>query len=228
MILKSFEDTASLTQALCQQLLKISQSSENVHVALSGGSTPKAWFMALAQEPWISQINWNHLHLWWGDERCVPLCDEQSNAGEALRLVLAKTQAKIHVLRTELQPKAACDQFASELQQIPSQNGLPVFDWMILGIGEDGHTASLFPGYEYPVESCHLATHPSSGQVRVSLSMASLAQSKRISYLCTGAAKKPILQAMQKSESQAKAWPADQLYRLRPDAEFWLDAAAQP
>lgn len=221
-------ESVELTQALCTELLKLSQSPSPVHIALSGGSTPKAWFQVLAQENWLNQIKWENLHFWWGDERHVPLSDSQSNAGEALRLVLAQTKAKIHVLRTELNAPSACSVMENELKQLPQKSGLPVFDWMILGIGEDGHTASLFPHQNYPQGSCHLASHPQSGQVRVSLSMAALQNAKRISFLCTGAAKKPILAAMQSNDEIAMAWPAHQLYQLRPDAEFWLDAAAQP
>lgn len=220
----NFKDAPTLAQALCVELQKLSQLGRPVHIALSGGSTPKLWFATLAQAEWRQSIQWENLHFWWGDERCVPLSSTDSNAGEAIRIALGQTAAHLHVLRTELQPEAAAQNLQQELGlYLPLDGGFPKFDWMILGIGEDGHTASLFPGYEYPSGIAHTASHPVSGQIRVSLSHKSLIAAHRISFLCSGPAKKPILGHIFAGSECAQPWPAFHVFQDRPDSEFWVD-----
>ena len=226
--LRTAQDPSALAHELSKELVRLSHqnSPRPIQIALSGGSTPKLWFQILADH-YAEQVQWENVEFWWGDERCVPLASSESNAGEALRLLFHKVPAKTHPL-PQLVPEAAASAYERLLEQRLPANpaGIPVFDWILLGIGEDGHTASLFPGESYPWRSTCLATHPVSGQVRVSLGMPTLLAAKKLSFLCTGSSKKPILAAIQSRASHAEIWPAYQVAKAHAQCDMWADQAA--
>ena len=138
-------DSDALVAHIAAELAAISHRPGVQHIALSGGSTPKQLYRLLASEAWRGRVNWANLHLWWGDERCVPPQDPESNYGEAERLLLAYVPvpaAHIHRMRGEAEPTAERARYAADIAtHIPDSR----YDWIILGIGDDGHTASLFP-----------------------------------------------------------------------------------
>lgn len=119
-------------------------------LALSGGSTPKRMGQLLAQEPLIERIPWSNLELFWGDERWVPLADSESNAGEAMRGFLDVTPMptdQIHPFATEgVSPEESASAMERTIRSLQPGPGVPRFDLILLGMGDDGHTASLFPG----------------------------------------------------------------------------------
>lgn len=124
-------------------------------IALSGGSTPKALHELLAKPPYVEQIPWMQLHVFWGDERYVPIDDEQSNAGMAYDTLLGHVytpEDQIHIWRTDLEPEAAAADYDRVLHEYFGHTGPGVdsqtFDMVLLGMGDDGHTLSLFPGTE--------------------------------------------------------------------------------
>jgi 6-phosphogluconolactonase len=157
---------AECDTVLCQDLIDLSRksaerfrqlaresvkASERFTVALSGGSTPKHLYSLLASPDYKNQIPWSNVELFWGDERCVPPDHLESNfrmAQEALLSNIEIPAQNIHRMRGERQPQAAAAEYEKELQKFFGFNpgGLPRFDLILLGIGEDGHTASLFPG----------------------------------------------------------------------------------
>lgn len=119
-------------------------------VALSGGSTPKQMGRLLAEEPLRSRISWDRVEIFWGDERVVPLGSPESNAGEAMRGFLDLVDIprdNLHPWATEAESAAsAAADYEATLRRVFSQpDGLPRFDLVLLGMGDDGHTASLFP-----------------------------------------------------------------------------------
>ncbi|MCA9734734.1 6-phosphogluconolactonase, partial [candidate division KSB1 bacterium] len=119
------------------------RSANPVHIALSGGNTPKLFFQKLADK--THEVDWSFVHFYWGDERCVPPEDEQSNYRMTQDFLLSKIDIparNIHRLRGENDPVDEADRYAKELQtHLPEKSiDKPVFDWIILGIGEDGHT----------------------------------------------------------------------------------------
>ena len=117
-------------------------------VALSGGSTPHKLYRVLATPPHAKQMTWDRWHVFWGDERCVPPDHEDSNyrmAREALLDHVSIPPAHVHRMRGEVAPQEAAGEYESVLREA-FQTPLPSFDLILLGIGEDGHTASLFPG----------------------------------------------------------------------------------
>ncbi|GAB2589504.1 6-phosphogluconolactonase [Spirosoma areae] len=130
------------------------EKQERFTIALSGGSTPKALHELLAKSPYVEQIPWMQLHIFWGDERYVPIDDEQSNAGMAYDTLLGHVytpESQIHVWRTDLEPAAAAadyDRILHDYFGSGEASSGPTFDLVLLGMGDDGHTLSLFPGTE--------------------------------------------------------------------------------
>lgn len=147
---KIFPTADAVVKSLADDMLAYSQQGQPVHISLSGGSTPKMLFKLLASQPYANDIQWQNLHFWWGDERCVAPDDAQSNYGEANALLFSKINMpaqNIHRILGENEPQAEAERFAQAMAHvIPTENGTPVFDWILLGVGADGHTASLFPG----------------------------------------------------------------------------------
>jgi 6-phosphogluconolactonase len=148
------DDGSALAKAGAERFAQVVEDAVaqrgTAYVALSGGSTPKQMGSVLSREPYRSRIPWDKVHVFWGDERHVPIASSESNAGEAMRgflhLVPIPT-ANVHPW--EVEKEAAVDvaqDYEAELRSVFGQPaGLPRFDLIFLGMGEDGHTASLFP-----------------------------------------------------------------------------------
>ena len=124
-------------------------------IALSGGSTPKAMYALLAEEPFKSQVDWTKWDVYWGDERCVPPDHQESNYKMAYDALLSKVPippANIHRMRAEIDPNVAATEYGQLLQEKFSDGAL---DLVLLGMGPDGHTLSLFPGTTALAETKH-------------------------------------------------------------------------
>ena len=140
-------DPAAVTREAADRFVALARSALAAHgrftVALSGGSTPKSVYEQLVTQP----IEWQHVHVFWGDERCVPPVHPDSNYGMAQRAWLAHINIpaqNVHRLQGELDPAQAAQQYEDELRAVLGT--LPRFDLILLGMGADAHTASLFPG----------------------------------------------------------------------------------
>jgi 6-phosphogluconolactonase len=168
-----FQDKQKLVHGLTEHFVKLCrQRSAPLHIALSGGSTPKTWFDYLAGMP-TKAIDWGKIHLYWVDERCVPPDDPESNFGMTRKHLLDQVPLpteNIHRIAGELEPSEAANQYEEMLKN--TLGAAPVFDLLMLGMGNDGHTASIFPhqiALWHSERLCVVATHPESGQMRVSL-----------------------------------------------------------
>lgn len=136
---------------IANRIKDVLKKQDRFTIALSGGSTPKALHELLAKSPYREQIPWAQLHVFWGDERYVPIDDEQSNAGMAYDTLLGHVytpEDQIHVWRTELEPDAAAADYDRVLHDYFGEGNDTTFDLVLLGMGDDGHTLSLFPGTE--------------------------------------------------------------------------------
>lgn len=149
--LKVCRDAADVAQAVADLFIDVGQTAledrGNFHVALSGGTTPRAAFTLIGEEPRRSSLSWADVHVYFGDERCVPPDDEQSNYRMAERTFLTSVAippANVHRMRGEIDPKEAAAEYARTLRA--NLGDRPRFDLILLGLGPDGHTASLFPG----------------------------------------------------------------------------------
>ncbi|MDA0129322.1 6-phosphogluconolactonase [Vibrio sp. MarTm2] len=229
---KILQTAEQVVESLANDMKAYSELGRPVHISLSGGSTPKMLFKLLATEAYATSIQWQNLHFWWGDERCVAPDDAESNYGEANALLFSQVNLpaeNIHRIRGEDEPKAEAERFAKEMAEvIPTENGTPVFDWILLGVGADGHTASLFPGQtDYQDANLSvLASHPESGQIRVSKTAKVLEAAKRISYLVLGSGKVDIVNEIHTTPANELPYPAAKIQSKTGETEWYLDSDA--
>lgn len=199
------------------------QKGESLHVCLSGGSTPKLLFSLLARD-YAQSLPWEMVHFWWGDERCVPPDDPDSNFGVVQELLFQHINipaGNIHRIQGETPPEEEAVRYEQELKaNLPLTNqGLPVLDWVMLGMGSDGHTASLFPSM-LPLDfnqTTVIAEHPESGQKRVSLGAGVLCAARKMSVLVTGESKAKIIRHIINHTPEAEAYP---MFVVSQHAEF--------
>lgn len=172
------------------------------HLAISGGDTPKNLFR-LWVEAYKDKIDWKQLRFYWVDERCVPPADSESNYGQAKLLLFDPLQIPdehIFRMKGEVDPVAEAARYATLLdKQLPKVNGLPRFDCIMLGVGGDMHTASIFPGNLALLtakETVTTAVHPVSGQTRVTLTGPVLLNDTPLLIPVIGASKAPVIEAL--------------------------------
>ncbi|AGO15738.1 6-phosphogluconolactonase [Glaesserella parasuis ZJ0906] len=224
----TFPTAQSAVEKIAQEFVLYSQLNRPVHISLSGGSTPKLLFKTLAQEPYKSQIQWQNLHFWWGDDRMVPPQDPESNYGEVQKLLFDHIEISaenIHRIRGEEPVEQELAIFSQELTAcVPNGE----FDWIILGMGTDGHTASLFPhqtDFNDP-NLAIIAKHPKTGQIRISKTAKLIEQAKRVTYLVTGASKAEILKEIQTTPAENLPYPAARIKAKNGVTEWYLDSDA--
>jgi 6-phosphogluconolactonase len=170
---------------------------EVVHVALAGGTTPKAVYEVLAGDPYRQSIAWASIHFWQGDERPVPADHPDSNWGMACRSLLdvvGVPQAHRHPMRGDAHDlEAAASEYSEMLSKaLAGHGGFPVFDLILLGMGTDGHTVSLFPGTAGLAEreqSVIANELPHLGQTRLTLTFPAINAAREVWFLVTGEAK---------------------------------------
>jgi 6-phosphogluconolactonase len=200
-------DAAALAQEAATRLLaRLAEPRERFAVVLTGGSSPEGLYRLLATEPYCSQIPWQRVHWFWGDDRFVPQSDERSNAGAARRLFLDSVPAPpetVHAIPTDAaNVDEAARRYEGELRAFYGADGFdpgrPLFDVVLMGIGGDGHTASLFPGKPQVDETKRwVVSVPEAGMEpfvpRVSLTFSTLASTRDMLFLVTGRSKREIL-----------------------------------
>jgi 6-phosphogluconolactonase len=208
-------------------------------VALSGGTTPKQMGTILAREPYRSRIPWDRIHFFWGDERWVPLGSPESNAGEARRGFLDLVPippANVHPWDTAAEsPREAAAAYETELRQLFAEpSGIPRFDLVLLGMGNDGHTASLFPDTGALVADGRLAVAnyvPKMDANRLTLTAPLLNAGREILFLVGGPGKADTLEAVLEGPELPANFPAQLIRPALPDSRLdWLvdeDAGAQ-
>ena len=225
-----FKDKTKLAEASCEELLLLSANRDKVFLALSGGCTPKIVFQTLVKD-YKSKINWNKIHLFWGDERCVPPDDEESNFGMTKKFLLDSIsipEENIHRIRGENNPDAEAKRYSEEIvKYVPLKKGIPSFDIVMLGIGEDGHTASIFPNQMQLLNSdnfCEVAVHPQSGQKRVTLTGRVINNAKEVIFLVTGKNKSQIIKKILVKKS--RKFPAEFIQPVEGNLKYFIDSEA--
>jgi 6-phosphogluconolactonase len=205
--------------------------NRDTFLALSGGNTPEVLFKKLADD-FTTRIDWKKLHLFWGDERCVPPGDDQSNYGMTKTYLLDRVglpEENIHRIRGEDDPKREVVRIAGEVGRIlPRKNDLPQFDLSLLGLGEDGHTASLFPGRKLKNISegiAGIAVHPGSGQKRISLTLQVLNNTRQNIFMVTGERKAGIIYKIMSTKDPGKSFPAANI-RAAEILKWYIDEDA--
>lgn len=219
---KIFPDSASLADALAQYILAEAQTCiaqrGRFLLVLAGGSTPDLIYAKLGQ----ASANWTRWHIWFGDERCYPAGHAERNDTMAKNIWLQQVAIphdQIHSI-VDTPPAAAAAQYAATLPQ-------EAFDLTLLGLGEDGHTASLFPGHDWgedPDAPAVLAVKnaPKPPADRVSLSAHRLNQSRKVIFAITGTVKADAILRWKSGQDI----PASSIQPA--NLEAWLDQAAAP
>jgi len=200
------------------------------HLVLSGGGTPSPLYRLLGQADFAHRFPWKSTHFYWGDERLVPATDPGSNYGQAMSLLLRKApvrQENIHRIKGELAPQQAAADYRSQLLLI-ADSGLPWprFDIVLLGLGADGHFASLFPG-SFPLREQQQAvvaveaTYEDRPAHRVTLTPVVFNSARNIIILVKGSSKAQAVAAALKGPRDELKWP---IQRLNPSAGrlLWL------
>lgn len=204
------------------------------HIALAGGSTPRQLYRTLAEEEFAERMPWSSVHIWFGDERAVPPDHPDSNFRMAHQALLGRVPVppeQVHPMdaaRADLE--SAAEEYAHRLAtEVPSSpGGVPVLDVVLLGLGEDGHTASLFPDTEALHETRRTVVPvfvDSLRALRLTLTYPILNVARRVVFLVSGAAKADVLRRVLAPDPAAVPLPAQ---RLAPagDLMWFVDQAA--
>jgi 6-phosphogluconolactonase len=213
---------------------KIAAEGRSAYAALSGGSTPRRLFRQLAVEPFAGLVPWNSIHFFWGDERNVPPGDPESNYSMTRELLLSRVPipaANIHRIPTgDGTALEAADLYQRTLREIlPCQNGLPRLDYNLLGLGANGHTASLFPHRPTLHEQQRLVAADHVDEVnswRVTLTPPVLNNAAQITFLVTGEAKAAVVQRVIEGPRDPEAAPAQLIAPAHGSLTWILDSAA--
>ena len=230
-------DTPKDTARAVAELILVKAKEKNkmslpFNIALSGGNTPKLLFNLLAKE-YVDSIPWHLIRLFWVDERCVPPTNAESNYGMTYENLLKNVpihDANIFPIQGDIDPITEAKHYQNILEnQLPKRNNLPKFDLILLGMGDDGHTASIFPKDLNLLHSELFVTvsmHPVSNQLRVTLTGQIINQADDVVFLITGDSKAEILDQIIHRKPNFENYPASYIHAQSIPAQFYLDKAA--
>jgi len=231
--LEILADPEALFLRAADWMLELATAKNDVFaVALSGGSTPQGLYELLAVPPYLDAFPWSRTHWFWGDERFVPHDDPLSNYRMVREALLSRAPIpadNIHSIPTEgVGPEAAASAYARDLKSFYGAECLdaarPLFDVNLLGLGPDGHTASLFPGTTALTERDRWVTAVigAKAEARITLTYPTLESSRHTAFLVAGKAKRPILDRLRRDDESLPAT------HLRPTGSLCIfaDAAA--
>ena len=231
-----FANSADLNVAGAKMITQLAQAAVAergcFRVALSGGSTPAGIYQLWGERPYCDETPWQDTHLLWGDERLVPPDDSGSNYRQVADLLLPQVPIppeNIHRIRGEWQMDTAVAHYTHQLQAFATEEHPPVFDLVLLGLGSDGHTASLFPGS--PVQQPAwvvgvTADYNGRPANRVSLTPTVLNQARHITFLGTGRRKAKTLQQTIYGPYQPDTLPAQRIRPVNGTLAWFTDQAA--
>jgi len=207
------------------------KAQEFFSLVLSGGETPKLLFKKLASEEFRDKINWKRIHIFWGDERVVPFIDDRNNAKMAHELLIDHIDiptAQVHIIRTDIEPNFAVDEYQKLLHSFFDHTSQS-FDLVLLGMGEDGHTLSLFPDSPIIEEHTHWVDAVFSKKqemYRITLMPLIVNRAVKIAFMVDGAKKAKVLQEVLEGEYAPTKLPAQIINPKEGELHWFLDEAA--
>ncbi len=233
--IRVFPDPQALAEAAARHVVESAQAAVDARgafsIALSGGSTPRELHLKLARPPLVEQVDWSRVHVFFGDERCVPPDDERSNYRMAEGTLLSRVPIRrnqIHRMRGELPPEQAAADYERELKDF-FKDEPPRLDLILLGMGDNGHTASLFPRLTAVHEQQRWVVAeyvPEVSMWRITLTPVIINLAREVIFLVAGAAKADMLRQCIEGPFAPDERPA-QIVRPSPGEVVWLiDAAA--
>ncbi|MFD0797763.1 6-phosphogluconolactonase [Maribacter chungangensis] len=229
---KVYTDKNDVAKQFAAYFANLVKDYGTFHVALSGGSTPKLIFDVLA-DTYGNTIDWSQIHFYWGDERCVPPTDTQSNFKMTQDHLFSKIKVpkeNIHRVLGENQPMGEAMRYANVLEiNLDRVHDIPQFDLVLLGMGDDGHTASIFP-HEINLwnakDHCVVATHPESGQKRVSINGKVINNAKEVIFLVTGTSKATKVKEILERGKGYESYPAAMVAPISGKLSWFMDEDA--
>lgn len=227
------QDTArAVVELILAGVKEKTKLSQPFYLAVSGGSTPKLLFELLANE-YADSIAWHFVRFFWVDERCVPPTHSESNFGMTYESLLEKIdipETSIFRMQGENDPENEVKRYEDLLVgELPLHDNFPQFDLILLGMGDDGHTASIFPNDMSLLHSSRavaVGVHPVSGQKRITLTGKTICTAKRVTFLVTGESKSEVLRQIIKQEPEAQIYPAAHVHSINGEVDFYLDQKA--
>ena len=231
---RKFADAEALAQAVASELeARLSAPVPGFGLVLAGGSTPRRAYELLAEKR-ADGATWTSVSVWFGDERCVPPEHPDSNYAMAKTALLDRSGPfVVRRVRGELPPHEAADDYERQLRADARSPARPPFDLVLLGMGDDGHTASLFPGHPALAEKSRWAvaveTEAKAPRWRVSLTIPALTAADDVWFLVTGAAKRAVLaEILRDPAAAASRYPAAAVASRARRVVWFADAAALP
>jgi 6-phosphogluconolactonase len=207
------------------------QHQDRFTIALSGGSTPKALHKLLAASPFKERIDWPKLHVFWGDERAVPFDDDRNNAKMAFDTLLNFVPIPayhIHVMRTDISPEESAVEYEKILHMYFDNTPLS-FDLVLLGMGDDGHTLSLFPGTAavHEEKAWTIAYFlKAQDMYRITLTKTIVNKSAKVAFLTTGTNKAHALKEVQQGAYNPDLYPSQEIKPVDGELHWFVDKAA--
>jgi 6-phosphogluconolactonase len=231
--IKILDDIESLNVEFTKLLKEHLWKKGELSIALSGGSTPKLLFDFWASND-KTDLDWSKIRFFWSDERCVSPLDDESNfkmTKDHLFNYIPVPEKNIYRIHGEEDPQKEAERYANVLKDnVEMRNGLPSFEVLMLGLGNDGHTASIFPHQIELWDSndiCVVGTHPDSGQKRISLSGKTINNAHIIVFLVTGRSKSEIVKEIVRSELRLdNKYPAAKVNPVYGKVVWFLDKKA--
>jgi 6-phosphogluconolactonase len=235
-LVKIFRSPYELAEIFAEELTNRIKEAEKrqypLIIALPGGSTPELLFSLLGDH-FSRSANWKYVHFFWGDERCVPPDHQESNYGMTRRKLLEKIDiplSNIHRIRGEMDSEKEASRYSKDISSNAlERDGLPIFDMIILGLGEDGHTASIFPGNKELLNSnkiCEVAVHPVSLQKRITLTGRVINNADSVVFLVTGKKKAEVVEKILSKRQSAQNFPAFHINPVYGQISWFLDEEA--
>ncbi|HLJ34126.1 MAG TPA: 6-phosphogluconolactonase [Ktedonobacteraceae bacterium] len=232
-----YSDTDALSRDAAQYIVRLATESIVSHgrftIALSGGTTPRKLYGMLGDEPYRSQIDWTLVDIFWSDERCVPPDSEDSNYLLAQQVLLSKIPiptAQIHRMPADAPDRdAASLAYTDEMRRVFATSGIPRFDLIQLGMGPEGHTASLFPHQASLHEQQRLVmpvSVPKPPPPRLTFTPPILNAAHNVLFLVTGADKADAVQAVLEGDYNPDEYPAQIVRPTNGEVVWMLDTKA--
>lgn len=216
---------------ICELINSTLNQQEYFTLALSGGETPKILFNKLASPEYKEKVNWQRVHFFWGDERAVPFKDNRNNAKMAYNLLIDHLNipnSQVHIMRTDIEPLFAAMEYSKILHSY-FNNTASTFDLVLLGMGDDGHTLSLFPGGQNITEDKDWVTaiyNKTQKMYRITLMPQIVNRSSAIAFMVDGEKKASVLEKVLEGEYDPNKFPAQFIKPSNSNLHWFLDEAA--
>ena len=230
-----FQSIEVLNKAAAEYIVTVSNEAiverGRFTIALSGGNTPQRLYSLLSEIPYRKQICWNRTFIFWGDERCVPLNDKRNNAYQVKSILLDKIDIpllNIHSIPVDLPPLVAASKYEMEMRFFLKNDPIH-FDMILLGLGENGHTASLFPGtkviHEH-AEGMRAVWVEDEKMFRITMTAPLINRARHVLFLVTGKRKAGILGKVLDTSYQHNKYPAKLIKPINGDLLWFADQEA--